>query len=554
MRTKAQILEENNMNYPEFNMRCELSFKFFVEKMIGINTCGGINPFQQEWVDAIKKHRFLVIEAATGHSKSTVIGHWYALWLCWKKKNQEIIVLSQSATQAEKILRAIRNIISDNELLKDYMGTERTARVWNQRMIHTKEGNNTIRVVAYESVRGERAHFIYADEVDAWENTEVYFEDVVSRLHPGGHIALTSTPKNNTNLLYQIRERDISKKYHWMKTPAITRRDGTHFDPRTFCEEDLDDAIPTWPGNFSMEEIRDKWATQGKFKFISQQLVTILGETENAPFSIKNIYACYDQKLAFSFSVNPDAIYFVGADFASSEGQKADYTAYVVLEYLNGVITLKYIKTLPKGTKKPVRIEELNNLFMKFNKYGACRVCADATNIGVDIVPELRMRGMSVIEKQFQWRLRREMIHTCGNIIQNGGEYVRIPKKNGPEYINEQNLIDELQKQLAGFLLVKSDAGNENYKSKAPHDDIAISFMMALIEASKMLISSVKPIIHKAGQIQEGNDLQRLVKITKDNNLQKDTFMENPPYNPSIQPNVNSLVRINPKTRGYIKV
>lgn len=543
MRLKEEILD--GMSFTEFNMRCELSFKFFVEQMIGVTTYGGVHKFQQEWIDAIKKYRFVIIEAATGHSKSTVIGHWHTLWWCWKKRNQEVIVLSQTAGQAEKILRSIRNIIEDNELLAEYFGTERTARVWNQRMIHTKEGNNTIRVVSYESVRGERAHLCYCDEVDAWENTDVYFEDVVSRLHPGGHMVLTSTPKNNTNLLHEIKERDkIAKLYYFIKTPAITRKDGSFFDPKTFSEQDLDIAIPTWPENFPMEEIKIKWHSQGKFKFISQQLVTILGETENAPFTIKNLYECYDNKLAFSYTIHPDAIYFIGADFANSEGQKADYTVYTVIEVLNGIMTLKYIIKLPKGTKTPYKVEKMKELYNKFNKYGACRIVADVTNIGTEIIPQMRMVGMSVIEQPFQWRLRRELIQTCSNIIQTGAEYIRIPKKNGPEYVNEQKLIDEMQGQLAGFLLVKSDAGNENYKSKSPHDDIAISFMMALKEASKMMVSNIKPIIYKKGQIVE-NPSELIT--TEKNELLNIQQLEELNYNPIIQPNKNSLVRISPK-------
>ncbi len=538
MKLKEEIL--NGMSYPEFNMRCELSFKFFVENLIGVTTFGGVHKFQEDWIKAIKKHRFLVIEAATGHSKSTVIGVWHTLWWCWKYKNQEIIVLSQTTGQAQKILRSIRNIIEDNELLAEYFGTERTARVWNKTEIHTKEGNNTIRVVSYESVRGERAHLIYADEIDAWEDTEVYFEDVLSRLHPGGHIVNTSTPKNNTNLLHQIKERDKKKEFYWMKTPAITRKDGTFFDPKTFSEQDLNNAIPTWPESFPMEEIRIKWATQGKFKFISQQLVTILGETENAPFTIKNIYECYDQKLAFSFSINPNAVYFIGADFANSDGQKADYTVYTVIEVLNGIMTVKYIDKLPKGTKTPYKVEKMKKLYDKFNKYGACRIVADATNIGTEIVPQMRLAGMSVIEQPFQWRLRRELIQTCSNIIQTGAEYIKIPKKNGPEYINEQNLIDEMQEQLAGFILTKGSTGNENYKSKAPHDDIAISFMMALKEASKMISSSVKPIICKKGH-NVGQNLD-LKKVQIDS-----PTMQEINFNPKIQPNKISLIRIIPK-------
>ncbi len=516
VRSKEDIL--GKMSFPEFNLKCKLSFKFFVENMLGINTLGGVKKYQENWVDNVRKHRFLVIEAATGHAKTTVLGVWHTLWWCWKYKNQQVLVLSATLDQAKKVFRDIRNAIADNEILSEHFGDEKTARVWNEKLIATKEGNNEIRVVPYGSVRGYRAHLIYADEVDVWEDTEIYFEDVVSRLHPEGHIVLTSTPKNNTNLLWQIRERDkFSNQYFWIKTPAITRKDGSFFDVETFCEENFKDAVPTWPEAFSMDEIKLKWATQGKFKFISQQLVTILGETENAPFPIRTIYECYDNKLSFNTSVSEDAVYFIGADFANSDGEKADYTVYVVVEAKNKILTLKYIKKLPKGSKTPTKTFEMKSIYDIFNKYGSCRIVADMTNIGTEIIPQLRAAGMSVIEQPFQWTLRRELIQSCSNILQTGSEYVRIPRKNGPEYVNDQKLIDELQEQLAGFILIKSESGNENYKSKAPHDDIAIAFMMALKEASKMNIANVKPIISKKNELNSENILKNnsLVRVIK---------------------------------------
>ena len=48
MKLKEEIL--NGMSYPEFNMRCELSFKFFVENLIGVTTFGGVHKFQEDWI------------------------------------------------------------------------------------------------------------------------------------------------------------------------------------------------------------------------------------------------------------------------------------------------------------------------------------------------------------------------------------------------------------------------------------------------------------------------------------------------------------------------
>lgn len=514
MRTKSEIL--GNMSFIEFDFKAKNSFKFFCEELLGITTMGGIHNFQLEWVNAVKHYNYVVIKAATGHSKTMTLGVWHTLWQCYKNDHLEILVVSKNLAQAKNTFRHIRNAIELNPILSEILGNEKTARSWNEQFIETKQFN-TIRVVPYtSSIRSFRAHIVYCDEVDSYEETETYFEDVLSRLHPVvGRIILTSTPKGSTNLLAQIEDQDIEGKYHSITTPAIVRKDGTHFNPETFTLEDFKYAKSTWPESFPLDVIKEKWFIQGKWKFISQQLCKILGETENTPFSLKTIINCYDKNLSFSKEVLQEAIYFIGNDFASSTGKNADFTTYVVIEFLNEVFTVKWIEILPKGTQTPEKMTKLKELYGIYNEFGSCRVVADATNLGVEIVPKIRNAGISLIEQPFQWRLRREMIKTVSNVMQNGGSYIRIPKMGGPEKVNQNKLVDELQKQLAGFLLIKSAVGNENYKSTSPHDDIAIAFMMALKEASKMSINMVSPRI-VGGNNQIRNNKDGMVRISGD--------------------------------------
>lgn len=878
--SKEEIL--GNMSFIEFDFKVRNSFKFFCERLLGITTMGGIHDFQLEWIKAVKNNKYVVIKAATGHSKTMTLGVWHTLWQCYKNDHMEILVVSKNLAQAKNTFRHIRTAIELNPILSEIFGNEKTARVWNEQFIETKQFN-TIRVVPYtSSIRSYRAHFLYCvpkntkiftdtgseriedikegdmvmthkgsfkkvlktfhretsekmyeiynnemklkltinhplfikrgrqnqfkrsdrvrvgdmltfptrgrekyfkiskkrkglkefsnvmvvdrdmselmgyyvaegccrksdigftfnskgedeylnrveeilkkkfggivtwdkshswatslfyssvnisdtfenlfgkgalnkkipnciknspnhvkfrfiealingdghwgkryyrfttsskqlsldfrdilksvgikskirecinhkgsygsgnlsyyvnigirearmikswsnsiverkymnvpiteikekrstghvynlevednnsyiangitthncDEVDSFEETETYFEDVLSRLHPGGRIILTSTPKGATNLLAQIEEQDIEGKYHWITTPAIVRKDGTHFDPETFTLDDIKDAKSIWPEMFPVKVIEEKWFVQGKWKFISQQLCMVLGETENTPFSLKTIINCYDKNLSFSKEVSQKAIYFIGNDFASSEGKKADFTTYVVIEFVDDVFTLKWIEVLPKGTQTPEKMVKLKELYEIYNEFGTCRVVADATNLGVEIVPKIRNAGLSLIEQPFQWRLRREMIKTVSNVMQNGGSYVKIPKKGGPEKINNNRLVDELQKQLAGFLLVKSSAGNENYKSTVVHDDIAIAFMMALKEASKMSISTVSPrVTGKNNQRIRREDSMVRVSGDKNSNQSNNGFVER--ENPGVLRNrKESLVRI----------
>ena len=491
MRTKEEILKK--YNFVEFNLKCKYNFKFFCEELLGVTTYGGIHEYQEKWVELAEKYERVVIEAAAGFSKTQIMGVFYILWILWRKKDQEILLVSKTLGQAEKnILFRIKRIIMDNEMLSEVLGDKDTALSWNAQEIRTKQGNWVINVPYNENIRGYRAHYIICDEADTFEETDTYFEHVTSRPHPGGKIIIISTPGGATNLIYQLKQND-PEMYHFENTPAILRKDKSKFDPETFNISMFDEAISIWPERWPVKELSKKWDEQGKWKWITNYLCIILGESESTPFPMKNIVECYRTDLTFSKEAKQNAIYFIGSDFASSSGPKADYTVNVVIEFLNGEFTLKWISIPRKGIKRPEKVKDIKELYDVYNKYGCCRVIADDTNIGPDIISDLRSLGITTIQQPFQWRLRREMLKTASNVLQGGK--VHIPKKGGGDHINNDKLINELQKQLTGFLVITSNSGNELYKSTASHDDIAIAFCMALKEASKQVISSIRPII-----------------------------------------------------------
>lgn len=490
MVTKEEILKDKNII--EFYSKCKIDFKYFCEELLKIDTYGGIHPYQEKWIKLAEDNERVVIEAAAGFSKTQVMV-WYVLWIFFRKKNQEVLLISKTIGQAEKnMLYRIKRVIQDNELLSELFGNERTALSWNVKEIRTKQNNWVINVPYNENVRGYRAHYIICDEADTYEETDTYFEDVTSRPHPGGKIIIISTPGGPTNLIYQLKQND-PETYYFEKTPAILKKNGEPFDPKTFNESMFEDAISIWNERWSVEDLKKKWTEQGKWKWITNYLCEILGETESSPFPMRIIYECYDRELTFSKEVNPKAIYFIGSDFASSIGPKADYTVNVVIEFLDGLFTLKWISRPKKGTKRHDKVKDVKELYDIYNKYGSCRVVADETNIGKEIISDLRAVGITIIQQKFQWRIRAEMLKTASNVLQSGK--VKIPKKGGGEHIENDKLVNELQKQLSGFLVVKSAQGTENYKSTASHDDIAISFCMALKEASKQILNEINPMV-----------------------------------------------------------
>ena len=62
MITEEEILR--GMNRTRFDMLCRYDFKFFCERLLGMNEMGGIHDFQLEWVDLAERNRNSVIKSS----------------------------------------------------------------------------------------------------------------------------------------------------------------------------------------------------------------------------------------------------------------------------------------------------------------------------------------------------------------------------------------------------------------------------------------------------------------------------------------------------------
>ena len=497
MRTTEQIL--NGMDKVKFDMLCKYDFKFFCERMLDITELGGIHDFQSEWAIIADRSRNTVIEAPSGSSKTEIMGVCYPLWWLYRDdKKLEILLISKTVGQSEgNLLDRMKSKIMDNELLIKKLVPSDGRTSWNTKGIRTANGS-TIKNVPYNvNIKGYRAHLIICDEADSYDDPDIFFKHVASRPHPGGKIILISTPEGVGNLISILKGRN-PKSYEFHMTTSFKHPDGTF----VMADEvnSIDDIYrlrdagcrPIWAENekFSFDYMAQEFESLGKWSWIQNYLCKIIGESEDAAFQLKDIVKSYEEDLQFNTVLNPDAMYFIGADFAISTGPKADFDAYVVLELLNEQMTIKHIET-HKGLPRQLKVEILKNLYMKYYSPRGTRVIADKTNIGDVIINDLRTTGVTVIPQSFAGIVRLQLIQTLSNVFQADG-VLRIPKN--ADRPTENKLINTLQNQLTGFKRTKTEKGNEIYLSKSPHDDIAISLAMAVQEAVKMNTTYVRAV------------------------------------------------------------
>ena len=480
MRTKEEILKGRDKI--SFMMDCLVSFKFFCEEFLGINEFGGVHSFQEDWFNALQKYDRVVIEAPSGFSKTEIMGVVYPLWLMWNNPGKTILLFSKSIKQAESnLLSRVKGYIEDNEFLRELVPTT-TDRTWNKEQIKTKDKTWMINIPYNINAKSYRADYIICDEADSYEDSAIYFDIIASRPNPGGKICLISTPEGPTKLVQELKDRK-PKGYKFIKTVAFVDKEGNPWiDKEGQPLPDIEKSNSLWPERFPVPDLMLKREEMGENEWQKNYFCNIMTEASDAIFSLKSWVDCYDESLSFNKNINPDAQYFIGADFAQSKGPKADLDAYVVIEKTEEFMTVKHIETW-KGKMVPFKVERLKELYETYHSNKATKIIADESNVGVEVIRDLRNQGYTTQSQNFHYTHRKAMLKTLANVIEGGG--IIVPRyrrdKKTMEYTNALLL------QLLGFVRRKSDiTAIEQFQSKAVHDDIAISLSMAVKEAAGM--------------------------------------------------------------------
>lgn len=479
MRNKQEILD--GMSLPAFLIKCRTDFKFFCERCLGVTDFGGIHKFQLRWFELANKHKRLVIEAPAGHSKSELMGAMYPIWLMLTNSNLKILLINKTLEQGRSnLLARIKRYISDNELLTEIFMPDDYRATWNMTEIKTKNGHWVKNVPYSENIRGYRANIIIGDEVDTWEDTNIFFEHVVSRLYPNGQMILISTPVGPTRLIGQLKERSkagLIDKYFFEKTTSLIDEEGN--PARIENQEEIKNYQAIWPEMWSVQKLYEAWGEQGKANWLRNYMVSCVGEIDDAIFPIEHILSSYDYNRGFSEEVNPLAMYFISADFAISEGPRADYDAYIVVEKLNDSFVIKKMETY-KGLDTRLKIDRLCELYHLYDSPGGTYLVGDPSSIGIDVIRGLQARGISIVESTFASEARKKLYRTLSNVL--ASKRIIIPRN--PDANDECVKYSEwLKDQLIGFRRTRTPAGNEVIDSRAAHDDLAASLAMCINEA-----------------------------------------------------------------------
>ena len=456
MRKLKEILKGDSELF--FNDKCYLDFKVWATRVFGFQ----IKIFHMEWMRMIHNNRFAVISAFRGSGKTTILGVVYPLWLCWFKPGTHILFTASELSQATKILDEVKESIENNEFLNELMPSNPST--WKKTELKMTNGSRIFCKAYTRHIKGVHVNYAFCDEIQDCADRDIFNKAIAPTVNrKKGHLVAAGTPDNPADLLEELKNRRgyVSGIYPIIIKPGI----------------------PRWPEVFPMDEINKIRRRDGEGSFQTQYMLNASAEVEGAVFPPKWITNCFDTNDMFGDKKYEESVCIIGADFAISQGSRADFDVYAVVEKVAAKTILRYAerhKGLPKDAKEQ-RLRELHRRFKPL------RMIMDPSNIGEAIIQDLRNEGYPVIAGEFHPRARNKLLVNLQTMIQpnkNGKSELVIPRN--PEDPSTLAFTNKLVEELISFKEEKSQAtGMTSLISKGAHDDTVMALALACKGASE---------------------------------------------------------------------
>jgi predicted phage terminase large subunit-like protein len=296
------------------------------------------------WGMCCSDRKFVAIAAPRGHAKSTAITISYTIAAIVFRSASNVLVISDTESQACGFVDSIKRMFTDNEDLKQTFGIKGLAKDSVTEIIVSFDDGHEARLVAKgsgQSLRGalwdmKRPDLVVGDDL---ENEEIVMNKerrekfrkwmngtVVPMLAKKGKLRIVGTILHADAYL----ERLMPKKH---EKGVVENGLAIYSDPKKVwltAKYKAHDAMLTkalWPENKGIEWLRRERETfreAGEMDLWAQEMLNIPLDEASAPFQRKD-FVPMD-----SGDFNRNFHYYIGTDFALKEEQKSDYTAFVV--------------------------------------------------------------------------------------------------------------------------------------------------------------------------------------------------------------------------------
>jgi len=253
--------------------RARVDLAAFVEFVFGFH----LGEHHRRWCDALSREARLVLLAPVEHGKTTLSSLALPLWTLGRNPGARIALISETHTQAARLLAAIRENILSNPKLREVfprLVPAKGARAsWSDSeiLVERPVGGKDPSVVALGvngPLLGARLDLAILDDVCSFENTFTsgqrqklvswFRSTLVGRVVDSGRVVSVGTAWHDEDLLQTL---SLSSQYQTIRDPAIKQ-----------------DGEPLWPEAWSLVRISQRRVEIGELEFSRQMLLKIAGD------------------------------------------------------------------------------------------------------------------------------------------------------------------------------------------------------------------------------------------------------------------------------------
>lgn len=456
MRKLTEILEGTGYKKEEdialFLAHCYSDYLYFAKHILGFE----IADYHREWYDLAEKFNRLCVEAFRGSGKTCFFAGYF-IWKAIFREGLNFLIVSNTFEQSKIVLRVIRRMIVDNEILSTFIpeGREYT---WKATELTLKNGSIFFCKTYSEGIKGLRIDYCFCDEAGQYEDKAIFWIVIspVVQLNRG-RIIVAGTPESHVDLLSELYENELyfSKKY-----PIILGNKPLWTQKYHMGWEDTDKK--------SIPLIRKE---MGEMNFQQEYLLVPISAS-NSIFPQSIVIPCINNNEEFEQYGNSENRYYVGCDFSLSKD--GDYTVYTVISSNNDG------KKVVFGERFRGDFEtQQKRLLEIFNRFRPTKLLLDKTGLGEQIFRDMAEKVPNVEPLHFTYDEKFRLIMDLRHEFEVGKISLPNSKSDMEAYTFTQNLLKEL-----GDFVLKVDLQNRT-KTKTKfgsgkYDDAVISLALAL--------------------------------------------------------------------------
>jgi phage terminase large subunit-like protein len=456
MRTLQDILRKTRYKETEieyFLTECYSDYIYFAEHVLGFD----IANYHKEWFDYLEKWPRLCLISFRGSGKTAFLSGYY-IWNAIFREKLNFLIISNSFEQSKHVLKLIRTMIMDNDLLKEFAPLGRKDTTWKATELSLKNGSTFYCKTYGENTRGLRIDYLLCDEAGQYEDKSLFWTAIcpVVQLNMG-KICVIGTKQSPTDLLSELEN---NSEYWSMEYPA--EKDGKVLweDKYTLLEHDTETKR-------SLKQIRKEI---GELPY-TQEYLLIPISAANSLFP----YQLTSQGLVDTMKFLPygraNKKYYLGYDMAVSP--KGDYTVITILEVDSDK------KTIVKAVRFRDTFEEQKRIVRQLmSDFPIKKGFVDATAIGDQQAKEIHQEFPQIEPKKMTYDDKYGMMID----LRNEFDKYNIVIPNNKDDMNAYSYAQELLKELNEFALkIDTRIGQSTRPKfvKGKYDDCVDSLALA---------------------------------------------------------------------------